>query len=276
LDDDGPQRAGHDPPSFVLDTVRSDLGMRTAARSLVSNAAEVDNMFRDIVEPSIRVGSKNAFVLPLSIVTHVLLVAILLLVPLMAPGILPMPTAALMAFVSRDVVLPPPPPAAPRRSVDAHTPVDVHPGVAPLEAPSAIAPENTLEPVLAGVGTVEGTGNVPGGIGEDVTPPPPPPPPTPSEAPRPVGGDVRPPTKIKDVKPVYPTIAQAVHMEGVVIIETTIGPTGKVLDAKLLRSIPLLDAAALEAVRQWEFTPTLLNGSPVPVVMTVTVNFVLR
>ena len=61
-----------------------------------------------------------------------------------------------------------------------------------------------------------------------------------------------------------------------VIIETTIGLTGTVLDAKLLRSIPLLDAAALDAVRQWEFTPTLLNGSPVPVVMTVTVNFTLR
>jgi protein TonB len=48
------------------------------------------------------------------------------------------------------------------------------------------------------------------------------------------------------------------------------------MDARLLRSIPLLDAAALDAVRQWEFTPTLLNGNPVPVVMTVTVNFTLR
>ena len=46
-------------------------------------------------------------------------------------------------------------------------------------------------------------------------------------------------------------------------------------DARVLRSIPGLDEAALEAVRQWQFTPTLLNGAPVPVVMTVTINFTL-
>ena len=61
-----------------------------------------------------------------------------------------------------------------------------------------------------------------------------------------------------------------------VIIEATIGGNGKVIDAKVLRSVPMLDEAALEAVRQWEFTPTLLNGAPVPVVMTVTVNFKLQ
>jgi protein TonB len=52
-----------------------------------------------------------------------------------------------------------------------------------------------------------------------------------------------------------------------------IGIDGKVADAKVLRSIPLLDQAALAAVRQWEYTPTLLNGVPVPVIMTVTVTF---
>jgi protein TonB len=75
---------------------------------------------------------------------------------------------------------------------------------------------------------------------------------------------------------VYPRIAQAARVQGVVIIEATIGPTGSVQDARILRSIPLLDAAALEAVRQWEYTPTLLNGMPVPVLMTITVNFTLR
>ena len=59
-------------------------------------------------------------------------------------------------------------------------------------------------------------------------------------------------------------------------IEATIGPNGQVQEAKVLRSIPLLDAAALEAVKQWVFTPTLLNGVPVPVIMTVTVNFTLQ
>ena len=76
--------------------------------------------------------------------------------------------------------------------------------------------------------------------------------------------------------PIYPAIAQSARVAGVVIIEATIGPNGRVQEAKVLRSIPLLDAAALEAVRQWEFTPTLLNGVPVPVIMTVTVNFTLQ
>jgi protein TonB len=60
-----------------------------------------------------------------------------------------------------------------------------------------------------------------------------------------------------------------------VIIEATIDREGRVTEARLLRSIPLLDQAALEAVRQWEYEPTLLNGVTVPVIMTVTVNFTL-
>ena len=88
-----------------------------------------------------------------------------------------------------------------------------------------------------------------------------------------VGGKIRTPIKIQDVKPVYPAMAQSAHVAGAVIIEATIGPDGKVIDAKVLRSIPLLDEAALDAVRQWVYTPTLLNGVPVPVVMTVTINF---
>ncbi len=88
-----------------------------------------------------------------------------------------------------------------------------------------------------------------------------------------VGGKIRAPTKIKDVKPEYPAIAQSAGVSGTVIIEATIGPDGKVMDTKVLRSVPLLDQAALDAVRKWVYTPTLLNGVPVPVVMTVTVNF---
>jgi TonB family protein len=88
-----------------------------------------------------------------------------------------------------------------------------------------------------------------------------------------IGGQIKAPTKIKDVKPVYPAIAQSARVAGVVTIEATIGPDGKVIDAKVVRSIPLLDQAALDAVRQWEYTPTLLNGVPVPVLVTVTINF---
>ena len=91
-----------------------------------------------------------------------------------------------------------------------------------------------------------------------------------------VGGNIKPPQKVKHVNPVYPPIAQSARVQGIVIIEATIGPNGSVQDARVLRSIPLLDASALEAVKQWTFTPTLLNGVPVPVIMTVTVQFTLQ
>jgi protein TonB len=91
-----------------------------------------------------------------------------------------------------------------------------------------------------------------------------------------VGGNIKPPTQLKRVNPTYPPIAQSARVQGVVIIEAVIGPNGMVTEAKVLRSIPLLDSAALEAVKQWQYTPTLLNGVPVPVIMTVTVNFTLQ
>ena len=84
------------------------------------------------------------------------------------------------------------------------------------------------------------------------------------------------PSKVTDVAPVYPAIAQASRVEGIVIIEATIGTTGEVEDARVLRGHPLLDAAALAAERQWRYSPTLLNGVPVPVIVTVTVRFALK
>ena len=88
-----------------------------------------------------------------------------------------------------------------------------------------------------------------------------------------VGGQIKPPTKIKDVRPVYPVIAKTARVGGVVTIEATIGPDGTVTDTNVVRSVPLLDQAALDAVRQWEYTPTLQNGRPVPVVVTIAINF---
>jgi protein TonB len=91
-----------------------------------------------------------------------------------------------------------------------------------------------------------------------------------------VGGAIQPPQKIKDVKPVYPPQAQQAHAQGVVVIEATVGPDGRVREARVLRSIPLLDQAAIDAVRQWEYTPTIVNGAAAPVIMTVTVNFSMQ
>ena len=91
-----------------------------------------------------------------------------------------------------------------------------------------------------------------------------------------VGGNIRPPTKTHDVRPVYPDEALQARITGVVILEAIIGVDGSVTDAKVLQSIPILDAAAVDAVKQWRFEPTHLNGVPVPVLMTVTVSFNLK
>jgi TonB family protein len=97
----------------------------------------------------------------------------------------------------------------------------------------------------------------------------------PPGAPVRVGGQVKEPKRITHVAPVYPPIARSARVQGIVILECTISPEGHVLDAKVLRSIPLLDNSAIEAVKQWVYAPTLLNGVPVPLLMTVVVNFKL-
>ena len=98
----------------------------------------------------------------------------------------------------------------------------------------------------------------------------------PRKEPVPVGGVIRPPTRILYVAPVYPQIALASRKEGTVILQAIIDENGGVREVNVLRSISLLDDAAVRAVSQWKFTPTTLNGNTVPVVMTVTVTFTLQ
>ena len=90
-------------------------------------------------------------------------------------------------------------------------------------------------------------------------------------------GVLTPPHKIKDVRPLYPPSMQRAGIQGAVIVEATISKTGCVTGGEVLRSVELpLDLAAMKAISGWRFEPTLLNGTPVPVVMTVTVNFRLQ
>lgn len=91
-----------------------------------------------------------------------------------------------------------------------------------------------------------------------------------------LGGEIKPPKKLHDVKPVYPPMAQAERVQGVVIVEAVLDATGRVAAVRVLRSIPLLDEAALDAVRQWQFEPALVDGQPRAVLMTTTVNFKLQ
>jgi TonB family protein len=91
------------------------------------------------------------------------------------------------------------------------------------------------------------------------------------------GATILPPKKTRNLSPVYPPGAMQAHVQGIVILEAEISPTGCVRHLKVLRGLPMgLDVAALRAVSEWAFTPTLLNGQPVPVMMTVTVQFTLQ
>jgi protein TonB len=90
-----------------------------------------------------------------------------------------------------------------------------------------------------------------------------------------VGGSVQAPGQLRKVNPDYPAIARSARVQGIVILEATVDTQGRVSNVRVLRSIPLLDQAAVDAVRQWEYQPTLLNGVPVPVILTVTVPFTL-
>jgi protein TonB len=90
-----------------------------------------------------------------------------------------------------------------------------------------------------------------------------------------VGGDIKPPIKVKNVVPVYPPVAKQARVEGVVILEVTIGTDGKVKDTKVIRSVKILEDAAITAVRAWEYKPTIVNGQAVQVITTVPINFSL-
>jgi TonB family protein len=87
------------------------------------------------------------------------------------------------------------------------------------------------------------------------------------------GGNVPLPVRTVHVEPEYPDAARLAGIDGMVILEALIGEDGKVMDARIMRSIPALDAAALSAVRQWAFAPTVINGVPQKVIMSVTVSF---
>lgn len=238
-------------------------------------------LFEDLIESDVVAHkTKQSYTLPVSIALHALVLLVVVVVPLITSEELPEPTSAVKAFFVEPAAPPPPPPPppppAPKAVVQpkvAATPVpQENPKfTAPVEVPEEIKPEEGIDlGVEGGVpGGVEG--GVPGGVvGGVVGGLPDAPPPT--QAVR-VGGNIKEPKKLKNVNPTYPDIAKQARVQGVVILECTISPQGKVTDVKVLRGIPLLDAAAIEAVKQWVYTPTLLNGVPVPVIMTVTVNF---
>jgi len=91
-----------------------------------------------------------------------------------------------------------------------------------------------------------------------------------------VGGQIPEPKLLKHVPPHYPEIAAAARVQGSVVLELTVSAEGRVTDAKVLRGVALLDQAAIEAAEQWVYAPTVVNGKPVPVILTTFVSFKLQ
>jgi protein TonB len=204
----------------------------------------------------------------------------MIIIPLAATVDLPVPHRAVASYMAVANVLPLEVPAPRGSSTGPQR-------AAPVTAPSFISESDDVPaPPSGGAISTDSVPGIPtgvvGGIGSidsivTGTPPVAPPLPPPAQrSPVPVGGMISAPRKTVHVAPIYPDIARVARVEGTVILEAVINERGDIERLKVLRSVPLLDAAAIEAVSRWRYTPTTLNNVPVPVLMTITVTFSLR
>jgi protein TonB len=216
--------------------------------------------------------------LPVSILLHTAGAIALIVIPVLTADEIPQVQSGVHAFLVEplSVTPPPPPPAAPPAAAPRVIPKpqpQQQAFVAPVEVPTEIKPEQALD--LGDNGSAGGVeGGVPGGVvggivgGLPEAPPP-------SVAPVRVGGSVREPRRLSAVPPVYPELAMMARLQGTVVIEATVNERGRVVNVNLIEGLPMLSDAALEAVKKWVYSPTLLNGVPTPIIMTVTVRFKL-
>jgi protein TonB len=234
------------------------------------------NLFDPASRPA-SAGASRRFTVVTSIAIHAGVVVLVVVLPLIGAVSMPAAMNRIDAFVAPPELPPMPvaqPPSAPRSAPA------VNPDAAPIHVPATITDEVSTPvrgvPEVPGalpIGPGVGPASVPGGAGEvSIAQPPPPEKPAIVRA----GGKVAFPKRIIYAEPVYPPIAQSARVEGTVILEATINESGDVVNIRVLRSIPLLDAAAKEAVAKWRYSPTTLNGERVPVLVTVTVTFSLR
>lgn len=243
-------------------------------------------MFSDLVVSRVAAARRPGLALPASLALHAAAVTLLVFIAVLheqtAPAVEP-PLGRIPGFM-------PPPPAG---SGNAIRPSPARPRPAPLrrmafvqtELPVLPLPEDVEVPALEpGVDPGAGApclGCLPGGMPDGVPGGDPndtglgTQPPAPSTGPIRTGGDIHPPLKVRHVVPTYPEIARAARVQGDVVLDCTISNEGRVVDVTVLSGHPLLRAAAVDAVRQWLYRPTLLNGLPVSVVMTVTVHFTI-
>jgi periplasmic protein TonB len=209
-----------------------------------------------------------------SFLVHGMAIAVAIVVPLIATDALPQlrRSTTFVALTPEIPTVPEPRPQRPRQPA-ASSP---KPLAAPIVEPPEIGAELALAPIDVPIDDriVAAPIDLPRTVVS--VPAIEPPPQAVTAAPVRVGGAISPPQKLHHVAPDYPAIARSARVSGIVILEAILGVDGAVRDVTVLRSIPLLDQAAVDAVRQWRFTPTLLNGVPVPVIMTVTVAFNLH
>ena len=231
-------------------------------------------------------GRTRSSIVAVSIGVHIIVFLTASFLSLSSPGALPTPRVAL-AFVEpptvkmMDIPLSAPAPARPVTASDAvvsSLPTVEDPNLPPVIAPTGITPPTGLEgPPMASrpadIAVIEGNSNA-GMFGRGLRVDEPPVPPAP--APVRLHSGMKEPQKVFNVEPAYPVLAQSARVQGVVILEAVIDRTGKVESVQVLRSIPLLDQAAVTAVRQWRYRPATVNESPVPVIVTVTVKFELE
>jgi len=231
----------------------------------------------------------------LSTLGQVTLVGVALLIPLIYTEALP--KTSLTSFLTAPPPPPPPPPppaATPPKVVKVQVKqFDGSKLLAPKVIPKQIAMIQEDEPPPAAMGGVVGgvPGGVPGGsaggiiggiIGGVPSAAPPPPPPPKKEEPKPknperirVGGNVQAANLVRKVTPVYPPLAKQARVQGTVRFSAIIGKDGAIQNLQLVSGHPLLVPAATEAVKQWVYKPTLLNGEPVEVITQIDVNFTL-
>jgi protein TonB len=217
--------------------------------------------------------------LPVSVAAHVAAFVVFLIIPVIADVDLP-PIArspGQLIFMPAAAVPQMPEPVPPR-----HRAPEFRDAAAPIRAPDRIAPE---EPIVPAGPQIEGA--LPPQIGMPVGPPhaefghapahrvPPPSLPPPPKIVR-VGGVIKEPKKLAAAAPMYPAIARAARVQGLVVLEAVIDERGIVTGVRVVKSVPLLDEAAMQAVRQWRYTPTLLNGVPVSVLLTISIQFKLE
>jgi protein TonB len=214
------------------------------------------------------------YTLLFSVIAHVAAIAAVYIAPAFATIELPEPlrTTAYVLIEAKQVPDIPPP--------IRRTEVQPQQNTIPIAPPDGIQPERPVDPIDQPPPEDPGaliSGGPIGPIGDRPTDVVPAPPPTPGpKQPVPVGGLVLPPKRIVEVAPIYPPIALAARKEGLVILQATIDEDGIVREVKVLRSDPLFDQAAMDAVKQWRFTSPMLNKQKIPVVMTVTVTFNLN